>query len=70
MSDENVEVEVDAVEAVEVDQPTVSHDEYLELVSMRQSINGSFAKKETEETVVTVTDFIKRQIAAAKLARL
>jgi hypothetical protein len=40
------------------------------MVSMRQSINGSFAKKETEETVVTVTDFIKRQIAAAKLARL
>ena len=45
MSDENVEVEVDAVEAVEVDQPTVSHDEYLELVSMRQSVLELKAQK-------------------------
>jgi hypothetical protein len=29
------------------------------MVSMRQSINGDFAKKETEVTVMTVTDFIR-----------
>ena len=37
MSDENVEVNVDEVVA-DVDRATISHDEYLELVSMRQTV--------------------------------
>lgn len=40
------------------------------MVSMRKSVNEGFPKKETEATVMTVTDFIRKQIAAAKLARL
>ena len=39
------------------------------MVSMRQSVNGDFTKKETE-AVMNVTDFIRKQIAAAKLSRL
>ena len=44
MSDENVEV-VEVVEDVVSDQPTVSHEEYLELVSMRQSVLELKAQK-------------------------
>ena len=43
MSDENVEVEV--AEEVVSDQPTVSHEQYLELVAMRQSVLELKAQK-------------------------
>ena len=44
MSDENVEVVVDEVETDE-NRPTISHDEYLELVSMRQTVLELKAQK-------------------------
>ena len=67
MSDENVDVvEVDAVEAVEVDQPTVSHDEYLELVSMRQSVLELKAQKSEVLEFVMVAQQYASQLQAAQ----
>jgi hypothetical protein len=67
MSDENVEVvEVDSVETVEVDQPTVSHDEYLELVSMRQSVLELKAQKSEVLEFVMVAQQYASQLQAAQ----
>jgi len=42
----------------------------MNMVSMRESMNGSFLKNETIQSVSTATAQLKRQIAAAKLAGL
>jgi hypothetical protein len=60
MSDENVEVNVDEVVADE-DRPTISHDEYLELVSMRQTVLELKAQKsDVLEFVNVAQQYVQR----------
>ena len=70
MSDENVEVEnVEVEENVELvvsDQPTVSHEEYLELVSMRQSVLELKAQKSEVLEFVMVAQQYATQLQAAQ----
>ena len=67
MSDENLEVvEVDEVEAVEADQPTVSHEQYLELVAMRQSVLELKAQKSEVLEFVMVAQQYASQLQAAQ----
>ena len=65
MSDENVEV-VEVVEDVVSDQPTVSHEEYLELVSMRQSVLELKAQKSEVLEFVMVAQQYASQLQAAQ----
>ena len=64
MSDENVEVEV--AEEVVSDQPTVSHEQYLELVAMRQSVLELKAQKADVLEFVTVAQQYVSQLQAAQ----
>ena len=60
MSDENVEVNVDEVVA-DVDRATISHDEYLELVSMRQTVLELKAQKsDVLEFVNVAQQYVQR----------
>ena len=65
MSDENVEVNVDEVVADE-DRPTISHDEYLELVSMRQSLLELKAQKADVLEFVNVAQQYAAQLQQAQ----
>ena len=65
MSDENVEV-VEVAEDVVSDQPTVSHEEYLELVSMRQSVLELKAQKSEVLEFVMVAQQYASQLQAAQ----
>jgi hypothetical protein len=65
MSDENVEV-VEVAEDVVSDQPSVSHDEYLELVSMRQSVLELKAQKSEVLEFVMVAQQYASQLQAAQ----
>ena len=65
MSDENVEV-VEVVEDVVSDQPTVSHEEYLELVSMRQSVLELKAQKSEVLEFVMVAQQYASQLQSAQ----
>ena len=65
MSDENVEV-VEVVEDVVSDQPTVSHEEYLELVSMRQSLLELKAQKSDVLEFVNVAQQYAAQLQQAQ----
>jgi hypothetical protein len=60
MSDETT------VEVMEQDQPTVSHEEYLELVSMRQSILELKAQKADVLEFVTVAQQYASQLQQAQ----
>lgn len=60
MSDETT------VEVMEQDQPTVSHEEYLELVSMRQSILELKAQKSDVLEFVTVAQQYASQLQQAQ----
>ena len=60
MSDETT------VEVMEQDQPTVSHEEYLELVSMRQSILELKAQKADVREFVTVAQQYASQLQQAQ----
>jgi uncharacterized protein (DUF849 family) len=60
MSDETT------VEVMEQDQPTVSHEEYLELVSMRQSILELKAQKADVLEFVTVAQQYAAQMQQAQ----
>ena len=69
MSDENVEVDVDPVVATGADssdQPTVTHDQYLELVSMRQSVLELKAQKSEVLEFVMVAQQYASQLQAAQ----
>lgn len=69
MSDENVEVEVEPVVATGDDtgeQPTVTHDQYLELVSMRQSVLELKAQKSEVLEFVMVAQQYASQLQAAQ----
>jgi hypothetical protein len=68
MSDENVEVEVAdvAVEEVVADQPTVTHEQYLELVAMRQSVLELKAQKSEVLEFVMVAQQYASQLQAAQ----
>ena len=65
MSDENVEV-VEVEEDVVSDQPTVSHEEYLELVAMRQSVLELKAQKSEVLEFVMVAQQYASQLQAAQ----
>ncbi len=68
MSDENVEVEVAdvATEEVVADQPTVTHEQYLELVAMRQSVLELKAQKSEVLEFVMVAQQYASQLQAAQ----
>jgi len=68
MSDENVDVEVADVAAEEVvsDQPTVTHEQYLELVAMRQSVLELKAQKSEVLEFVMVAQQYASQLQAAQ----
>jgi len=65
MSDENVEV-VEVAEDVVSDQPTVTHEEYLELVAMRQSLLELKAQKSEVLEFVMVAQQYASQLQAAQ----
>lgn len=65
MSDENVEV-VEVAEDVVSEQPSVSHDEYLELVSMRQSVLELKAQKSEVLEFVMVAQQYASQLQTAQ----
>lgn len=69
MSDENVEVdavEVEASEVVAEDQPTVTHEQYLELVAMRQTVLELKAQKSEVLEFVMVAQQYASQLQAAQ----
>ena len=74
MSEEVNEVVIDVVAEVEevatevdiTDNPTISHDEYLELVSMRQSILELKANKSEVLEFVMVAQQYAQQLQAAQ----
>lgn len=72
MSDETVEVVDDVVDAdvvvadVAEDQPTVTHEQYLELVAMRQSVLELKAQKSEVLEFVMVAQQYASQLQAAQ----
>ncbi len=68
MSDETMTEEVEAVVTEDVEsaeRPTITHEEYLELVAMRQSVLELKSQKADVLEFVTVAQQYQAQLAAA-----